>query len=214
MIPAATPTVNGYSSRYWPVAPPSITCKREAPRNDGDTGVVYVVGTPKVKSARILICVLSGPGCSGRPGRVDRLGSRWMIPVADRYRNKAGVSCEISGELVRKTHAGTESTTWIQVLGALLRPSICHVPARTGNVSGRGRRIGQQIAPGEAHPCATCRRCHVSLVPRVAPPRARRQSDTSNFEISNFELEWGIGGKSNRRLENRFRVLRPTLVYK
>ncbi|GMN70023.1 hypothetical protein TIFTF001_039067 [Ficus carica] len=33
-------------------------------------------------------------------------------------------------------------------------------------------------------------------MPRVAPPRAGRQSDTSNFKISNFELKWGIGGKS------------------
>ncbi|GMN23260.1 hypothetical protein TIFTF001_000058 [Ficus carica] len=30
--------------------------KREAPRNDGDTGVVSAVGTPMLKSARILIC--------------------------------------------------------------------------------------------------------------------------------------------------------------
>ncbi|GMN60602.1 hypothetical protein TIFTF001_029688 [Ficus carica] len=49
MVPAATPNVNGYSGQYWPVAPPSITCKREAPRNDGDTGVVSAVGTPMLK---------------------------------------------------------------------------------------------------------------------------------------------------------------------
>ncbi|GMN53780.1 hypothetical protein TIFTF001_022914 [Ficus carica] len=49
MVPAATPNVNGYSGRYWPVAPPSVTCKREAPRNDGDTGAVSAVGTSMLK---------------------------------------------------------------------------------------------------------------------------------------------------------------------
>ncbi|GMN71182.1 hypothetical protein TIFTF001_054051 [Ficus carica] len=132
-----------------------------------------------------------------------------MVSVADRYRSKAGVSCEGRG-LVQETHAGTGFTTRIQVLGALHRPSIWPVLARTGE-SEHGRRIGQQ----------SFRRgvplCHVSLVSRAVgatctPPRAGRQSDTSNFEISNFELEWGVGGKSNRRLENRTRVLRPTLA--
>ncbi|GMN69153.1 hypothetical protein TIFTF001_038207 [Ficus carica] len=184
--------------------------------------------------------VNGGPGCSGQPDRIDRLGypvdiSRWMVPVADRRRSKAGVSSERRG-LVQKTHASTGSTTRIQVLRALHRPSIWPVPARTGEVVGQrscsrrtfgfkhcralsemsehGRRIGQQTAPGEAHPCATCRWCHVPLVPHVALPRAGRQSDISNFEILNFELEWGVGGKSNRRLKNHVRVLRPTLAYK
>ncbi|GMN60006.1 hypothetical protein TIFTF001_029095 [Ficus carica] len=123
------------------------------------------------------LSVLSGPGCSGRPDRIDRLGSRGMVSVADRYRSKAGVSCEGRG-LVQETHAGTGFTTRIQVLRALHRPSIWPVPARAGEVVGQrscsrrtsgskhcrsehGRRIGQQTASGEAHPCATCRWCHV-----------------------------------------------------
>ncbi|GMN54048.1 hypothetical protein TIFTF001_023179 [Ficus carica] len=105
------------------------------------------------------------------------------------------------------------------------------VPARTGEVVGqrnysrrtsdskhcrleRGRRIGQQTASGEAHPPATCRLCLAPLAPRGTPPRAGRQSGTLNFEISNFELELEVGGKSNRRLENRARILRSTLAYK
>ncbi|GMN46321.1 hypothetical protein TIFTF001_015498 [Ficus carica] len=43
--PVTTPNVVGLSGGGWPVAPPSITCKREAPRNDGDTGVVSAVDT-------------------------------------------------------------------------------------------------------------------------------------------------------------------------
>ncbi|GMN71584.1 hypothetical protein TIFTF001_055952 [Ficus carica] len=50
MAPAAIPSVVGLSGGGWSVAPPSITCKREAPRNDGDTGVVSVVDTPMLKS--------------------------------------------------------------------------------------------------------------------------------------------------------------------
>ncbi|GMN42808.1 hypothetical protein TIFTF001_012015 [Ficus carica] len=60
-----------------------------------------------------------------------------MVPVADRYRSKAGVSYERRGELVQKTHAGTDSTTRIQVLEAPLCPSIWPVPARTGDVVGQ-----------------------------------------------------------------------------
>ncbi|GMN68644.1 hypothetical protein TIFTF001_037703 [Ficus carica] len=75
MVSAATPTMNGYSGRYWPVAPPSITCKREAPRNDGDTGVVSAVGTPMLKSARILIC-------KGR-GRPTGTGTRLVSAVKE-----------------------------------------------------------------------------------------------------------------------------------
>ncbi|GMN22982.1 hypothetical protein TIFTF001_043609 [Ficus carica] len=61
--------------------------------------------------------------------------------------------------------------------------------------------------------------CHVSLVyrafvPRGTPPRAGRQSGTLNFEISNFELELEVGGKSNHRLDNRARISRSTLAYK
>ncbi|GMN69559.1 hypothetical protein TIFTF001_038605, partial [Ficus carica] len=59
-----------------------------------------------------------------------------MVPVAERYRSKAGVSCEGRG-LVQETHAGTGFTTRIQVLGALHRPSIWSVPARTGEVVGQ-----------------------------------------------------------------------------
>ncbi|GMN27968.1 hypothetical protein TIFTF001_049417 [Ficus carica] len=146
-----------------------------------------------------------------------------MISVADRYRSKASVSYEGRG-LVQETHAGTGFTSRIQVLRALHRPSIWPVPARAGEVVGqrlcsrrtsgskhcrseRGRRIGQQTASGEAYPHATCRLCLVPLVPRGTPPRAGRQSGTSNFEILNFELEWEVGGKSNRRLKNRARFL-------
>ncbi|GMN20405.1 hypothetical protein TIFTF001_043081 [Ficus carica] len=146
-----------------------------------------------------------------------------MVSVADRYRSKAGVSYE-GGGLVQETHAGTGFTTRIQVLRALHRPSTWPVPARAGEVVGqrscsrrtsgpkhcrseRGRRIGQQTASGEAYPRATCRLCIVPLVPRGTPPRAGRQSDTLNFEISTFELAWEVGGKSNRRLKNRARFL-------
>nr|GMN69125.1 hypothetical protein TIFTF001_038179 [Ficus carica]GMN69141.1 hypothetical protein TIFTF001_038195 [Ficus carica] len=68
MVPAATPNVNGYSGRYWPVAPPSVTCKREAPRNDGDTGVVSAVGILMLKrSSRARELRATRPG---RPSRV------------------------------------------------------------------------------------------------------------------------------------------------
>ncbi|GMN31541.1 hypothetical protein TIFTF001_046525 [Ficus carica] len=63
-----------------------------------------------------------------------------------------------------------------------------------------------------------------ALVPRVAgvlcvcatwhTHRAGRQSGTLNFKISNFELELEVGGKSNRRLDNRARISRSTLAYK
>ncbi|GMN68868.1 hypothetical protein TIFTF001_037932 [Ficus carica] len=39
----------------YPVTPPSITCKKEAPQNDGDTGMVSAAGTPMLKSVRILM---------------------------------------------------------------------------------------------------------------------------------------------------------------
>ncbi|GMN37615.1 hypothetical protein TIFTF001_006957 [Ficus carica] len=34
------------------VAPLSVTCKKEAPRNDGDTSVVSAVSTPMLKSSK------------------------------------------------------------------------------------------------------------------------------------------------------------------
>ncbi|GMN72301.1 hypothetical protein TIFTF001_053538 [Ficus carica] len=49
MAPVATPNVVGLSCGGWPIAPPSITCKREAPRNDGDTCVASTVGTLMLK---------------------------------------------------------------------------------------------------------------------------------------------------------------------
>ncbi|GMN37154.1 hypothetical protein TIFTF001_006592 [Ficus carica] len=52
MAPVATPSVVGLSGGGWQVAPPSITCKREAPRNDGDTGMVSAAGTPMLKYNR------------------------------------------------------------------------------------------------------------------------------------------------------------------
>ncbi|GMN67004.1 hypothetical protein TIFTF001_036078 [Ficus carica] len=58
-----------------------------------------------------------------------------MVPVADRYRSKAGVSYEGRG-LVKETHAGTGFTTRIQVLRALHRPSTRPVPAKAGEVLG------------------------------------------------------------------------------
>ena len=51
----ATPKVVGWSDQDRPVALPSITCKREAPRNEGDTGVVSAAGTPMPKSVRELM---------------------------------------------------------------------------------------------------------------------------------------------------------------
>ncbi|GMN69212.1 hypothetical protein TIFTF001_038258 [Ficus carica] len=113
-----------------------------------------MMGTPVWCLPWALRClsVLSGPGCSGQPDRIDRLGSRWMVPVADRYRSKAGVSCERRGELVQKTHVGTDSTTRIQVLGALLRPSIWPVPTRTGEVV--GKRSCSRRTSGSKH-CRT-----------------------------------------------------------
>ncbi|GMN60595.1 hypothetical protein TIFTF001_029681 [Ficus carica] len=94
------------------LAPPSITCKREAPRNDGDTGVVSAVGTPMLKSARILICVLSGPGCSGRPGRVGRLGlyavssrTPWASPA------KGNSSCQSGWPQIMDGHPGLDLET-------------------------------------------------------------------------------------------------------
>nr|GMN70206.1 hypothetical protein TIFTF001_039252 [Ficus carica] len=80
--------------------------------------------------------VLSGSGCSGRPDRIDRLGSRGMVSVADRYMSKAGVSYEGRG-LVQETHAGSGFTTRIQVLRALHRPSTWPVLARAGEVVGQ-----------------------------------------------------------------------------
>ncbi|GMN69826.1 hypothetical protein TIFTF001_038869 [Ficus carica] len=41
----------GGSGQDRPVTPPSITCKREAPRGDWDTDVVSAVGTSMLKSA-------------------------------------------------------------------------------------------------------------------------------------------------------------------
>ncbi|GMN35818.1 hypothetical protein TIFTF001_005552 [Ficus carica] len=61
MAPAATPNVVGLSSGGWPVAPPSITCRREAPWNDWDTGVVFAVGTLMLKR------LFAGLGARGDP---------------------------------------------------------------------------------------------------------------------------------------------------
>ncbi|GMN49222.1 hypothetical protein TIFTF001_018390 [Ficus carica] len=55
MVPATTPNEIGYLDQYSPVTPPSITCKMEALRNDGDTGVVSAAGTPMLKSVRVLM---------------------------------------------------------------------------------------------------------------------------------------------------------------
>ncbi|GMN38331.1 hypothetical protein TIFTF001_007554 [Ficus carica] len=58
-----------YSAPPWPVVglsgsvrvtPQSVTCKKEAPRNDGDTSVVSAAGTSMLKSARIPICKRRG----------------------------------------------------------------------------------------------------------------------------------------------------------
>ncbi|GMN27992.1 hypothetical protein TIFTF001_001881 [Ficus carica] len=70
MAPIATPSMVGLSSEGWPVAPPSITCKREVSRNDGDICVVSAVGTPMLNSVGASL----GSGCSGQPGRVGYLG--------------------------------------------------------------------------------------------------------------------------------------------
>ena len=55
MVPAATPLVVGYSGCGRKIAPPSVTCEKKAPRNDGDTGVVSAVGTPMLKSDKKLM---------------------------------------------------------------------------------------------------------------------------------------------------------------
>ncbi|GMN54120.1 hypothetical protein TIFTF001_023264 [Ficus carica] len=44
------------------VAPLSVTCKKEAPRNDGDTGVAFP----------------AGPGARGDPAESTTLGTRWV----------------------------------------------------------------------------------------------------------------------------------------
>ncbi|GMN60140.1 hypothetical protein TIFTF001_029214 [Ficus carica] len=49
-------------------APPSVTCKKEALRNDGDTGVVSAVGTPMLK--RFPWVPVLGATRPGRPPRV------------------------------------------------------------------------------------------------------------------------------------------------
>ncbi|GMN63135.1 hypothetical protein TIFTF001_032217 [Ficus carica] len=66
MTPAATPSVIGLSSGDKPVALPSITCKREAPKNDGVTGVVSAAGTPILKSVGEL-APLAGLGARDDP---------------------------------------------------------------------------------------------------------------------------------------------------
>ncbi|GMN46319.1 hypothetical protein TIFTF001_015500 [Ficus carica] len=76
--PAATPNVVGLSGGGWPVAPPLITCKREAPRNDGDTGVVSAVDTPMLK--RFSWVRVLGATRSGRLPRVPG-GVPWASPV-------------------------------------------------------------------------------------------------------------------------------------
>ncbi|GMN44968.1 hypothetical protein TIFTF001_014172 [Ficus carica] len=81
MSPAATPSVVGLSGGGWPVAPPSITCKREAPWNDWNTSVVSAAGTPMLKRLS-LVWVLGRPSqvdYLGHPGGADlvRLGGGW-----------------------------------------------------------------------------------------------------------------------------------------
>ncbi|GMN65827.1 hypothetical protein TIFTF001_034888 [Ficus carica] len=55
------------------VAPLSVTCKKETPRNDGDTSVVSAVGTPMLRSA-----FPAGPGARGDPAGSATLGTRWV----------------------------------------------------------------------------------------------------------------------------------------
>ena len=56
MVPAPTPkvvrTVRLGQAKYSAVD----HLQKEAPRNDGDTGVVSAVGTPMLKSVKILMC--------------------------------------------------------------------------------------------------------------------------------------------------------------
>ncbi|GMN55494.1 hypothetical protein TIFTF001_024626 [Ficus carica] len=67
MASATTPNTVEWSDEFLPVAPPPITCKMKH---------LGMMGTPVWCLPRALRClsVLSGPGCSGRPGRVGCLG--------------------------------------------------------------------------------------------------------------------------------------------
>ncbi|GMN61393.1 hypothetical protein TIFTF001_030481 [Ficus carica] len=146
MVPAATPTVNGYSG------------------------------------------VLSGPECSGQPDRIDRLGypvdiSRWMVPVADRYRSKAGVSCEKRG-LVQKTHAGTSSTTRIQVLGERSALNTAERCRRCRNMVGvlENKQLPERRTLVPRVVGVTCRWCHVS---HHHEREGKATLRTLKFQISN-----------------------------
>ncbi|GMN19543.1 hypothetical protein TIFTF001_049927 [Ficus carica] len=124
-----------------------------------------------------------------------------MVSVADKYRSKAGFTTRI--QVLRAPHRPStclfrrERGRW-SAKGPILgeRPALntAEYIQRQYFVSGRGRRIGQQTASGEAYPRATCRLCTVPFVLRGTPPRAGRQSSTLNFEISKFELKWELAG--------------------
>ncbi|GMN65018.1 hypothetical protein TIFTF001_034096 [Ficus carica] len=119
MTPAATPIVVVYSGLNSLVAPPSVTCKLEAPRNDGDTGVILlrflrvrvlgatrpgrlprVPGGPSTVGGRSLrASPAKGQQCPlewlDAGGDVMRRSSRWAAPVADGRGDRACVSCEV-----------------------------------------------------------------------------------------------------------------------
>ncbi|GMN26573.1 hypothetical protein TIFTF001_001349 [Ficus carica] len=67
---SSTFNVIGWSDQVRPSTLPSITCKREAPRSDWDTGVVSVVDTSMLKSARALLAGLGARAT--QPGRLLR----------------------------------------------------------------------------------------------------------------------------------------------
>ena len=54
-ISGTTPDVIAWSDQSCTVILQQVTCKREAPQSDGDTGEVSAMGTPMLKSMMILM---------------------------------------------------------------------------------------------------------------------------------------------------------------
>ncbi|GMN58703.1 hypothetical protein TIFTF001_027790 [Ficus carica] len=65
MTSTITDALTFWKRKFKLIAPPSVTCKREALRNDGDTGVVFGVGTPMLKHfPRVRMLGATQPGRS------------------------------------------------------------------------------------------------------------------------------------------------------
>ncbi|GMN59470.1 hypothetical protein TIFTF001_028559 [Ficus carica] len=110
MTLATTPNVVGVSRLKLVITPQAITCKMGAPRNDGDTGVVFVMDTLMLKSARKLMSKRRGRALTRQKMTIPEFGGSSSI-----YRR----------------------FSWVRVLGTTRPGQLPRIPGGPSTVSGR-----------------------------------------------------------------------------